>query len=99
MTTTKTLRWEDPQDHGERARGRGPNRTHLAIAAELRRHPGRWALLEDSATSLYLAQTISTSSTSAWGERGDFEATSRQYATPRGLRYRIWARYVGGGSS
>ena len=70
--------------------GRGPSRKHMAIADELRKSPGQWAMVMEAKTG-QLASRISAGEITAYAPKGAFEAFSR--AGDNGL-YRIYARFV-----
>jgi hypothetical protein len=71
----------------------GPRRVgrdHAAIAAELRKAPGKWARVMTGATEPS-ASHIKTGRIAAYRPAGSFEATSRK----NGDKSDIYARYVG----
>lgn len=80
------LKWEEPPPDG---RGRSGEESQ-AIADELRRRPGRWAVVKeyDSVPSAgaYAGQ-IRNGVTRAWQPEGAFEAVSR--------KGKVYARYIG----
>ena len=94
------IRWEEPPPHGNgRKPTNRPKQTTLwrGIAAELREHPGRWALVVAEDGYNYaggLASQIERGSLSAFRPRGSFEAVTRTVGMVR-----VYARFVGEPSS
>ena len=95
------LKWQDPpapqnynQVKGGNVRGQG---AHAQVAAQLRKHPGRWALVLTAAAkgnSSYPA-LITGAKFSCYEPAGSFEAVSRSNGD--GL-VDIYVRYVGEGN-
>lgn len=84
------IRWEDPPPDG-RGEGRGRRHTdHEAIAATLRRHPGRWGLIAMDLPS-GISSAINTGQQAAYRPGGTFEAACRF----RNGMTLLYARYVG----
>ncbi|HEY9418207.1 MAG TPA: hypothetical protein VIQ30_25890 [Pseudonocardia sp.] len=89
--TVGVIRWEDPPP--ERRGGRRSNGfPSELVSRDLRRHPGQWAVVDESPTRLNLASHIRGGMYPAFRPRGSFEAVSR---TEGGV-VRTYARYVGG---
>lgn len=96
----RVIRWEDPPPgHPSRTRGgRKPAGRYDALAAELRAHPQRWALVgeTDSWTAAANAcNPIRRASIECFEPRGDFEAVARAL---RDGTVGIFARYLGDGA-
>lgn len=94
MTTKKTkIKWEDPPGIA----GRIPGTKYLEIVEELRRNPGRWAMIGNFDPSM--ATNIKEGRISAFRPHGSFEAMSRntQVDGDGHRRADIYARYVGDG--
>lgn len=88
------FRWETPPAKGQLRR-----RTKYApIAQQLRRSPGRWALIRtchNMATARCLASALRRGQMPAFRPLGSFEALHRMVdGEPR-----VYARFVGGGLS
>lgn len=84
------LRWEDPPP--ERRGGRPSNRFPAELVAlDLRRNPGRWAVVEEAPNRLSLASQIRDGLYPAFRPAGSFEAVSRSL---EGVVV-TYARYVG----
>jgi hypothetical protein len=86
------IRWEEPPPGRPAGRetGNGNSRWN-AVAAELRAHPGRWALIREGESGSGLATHIRQGHIACFTPAGDFDAVSRQ---ARGVN-RVYARYVG----
>lgn len=90
---SNVLKWEDPPPSNQ-----GPRGKWGAVAAELKAHPGKWALI---AEGIKHASTVSngvkTGKIKAFEPAGEFEATTRS-TTPKdgGPRvFDVYARYIG----
>ncbi|WP_143194346.1 hypothetical protein [Micromonospora sp. CB01531] len=84
------IRWEDPppQQRG----GRRPSGFPAELVArDLREHPGRWALVDESPNRLNLASHIRGGMYPAFRPAGSFEAVTRT----DGTLVRTYARFVG----
>lgn len=80
------IKWEEPEFDGRRDK----KYDWVAIFAELRANPGRWALVSDDApvsmtTNIKRGRYVG-------GADGEFEAVTRESKNYRG---KIYARYVG----
>ena len=89
MTTPEVLIWKDPPNVG---RG-NPIKDWTPIAAELRAHPGQWAIIHTGpyAQCTNLGQTIRKADAAAWRPAGSFQATVQ---TEDGA-CQLYARYIG----
>lgn len=91
----RVLRWEDPPPPSHAGRPRGRNGPMEAVAAELRRRPGEWAVLYDGRKSAAsgMSSYIRTGALAPFTPSGDFDACARIL----GDRRIVYARYVGDG--
>jgi hypothetical protein len=96
---TRTFRWKDPAD---RSAGRRPGPlpprpaadVFAAAAANLRAHPGRWAVVaefEGQGSAANLSVGIRAGRTLSWQPAGSFDSTTRK----EGDVAVVYARYVG----
>lgn len=83
--TEPDLQWQDPPT--SRKAGK-----YARIAAELKKRPGKWALI-NTATTRATTTTIRQGKWPAFAPGGTFEAAAAK--RPDG-KYDIYARYVGG---
>lgn len=91
------IRWEDPPEHGNIDKPKAPRRTSLwrAAAAELRAHPGDWALViqvEHPTDVLGMAGQIRAGRLVAFRPAGSFETRT---VCRQGKLSRLYARYIG----
>lgn len=86
------IRWEDPPPSGLH-NPRDPHLiAHELIAVQLKREPGRWAVvIESTGNEPRLANHITSGHYRAYKPAGSFQAVSR---TVNGIRT-IYARFVG----
>jgi hypothetical protein len=88
MTDSPVRAWEDPQQ---------PSRAEWReIAADLRAHPGEWALVHSGSSEAAMrkaAARIKKGSPKAFEPAGDFDAASRKSGDGT---TDVYARYVGG---
>lgn len=88
------IRWEDPPPTETGAAGQPRVAVgHELIAVQLRRDPGRWALIHQTKRSPALTTEINHGKHRPYRPAGSFESVSRQVD---GM-FRVYARYVGGG--
>jgi hypothetical protein len=87
------VNWEDPPS---RRHNRGGRVAHVDEVAELRAHPGRWAVLreypaEQPSRAKGFAYAINHGVKASFRPSGEFEATWRTDAG----RIKVYVRYVG----
>jgi len=85
------MQWEDPPVM--------PTTSRLywdSIAAELRKQPGRWALVVAGAPYRERATYIRTGRIAAFRPIGAFEAAAHPIHENGRTSYNIYARYIGG---
>lgn len=89
----KIIRWEEPPPAKAATRPQAGHSRYAAIAAELRAHRGRWAVVYEGRTTggTALATHIRMGHMKCFTPAGDFEATMRAI-NGRGL---VYARYLG----
>jgi hypothetical protein len=85
-----TVTWTEPP--GPNRRGRRP---WEEIAAELRAHPGEWALVAENVSSV-TTHAITRGTFRAFEPAGAFESVSRRGENCEHGRTNAYARYVGG---
>lgn len=93
------FRWEDPPP-ALAGRTAQPRRSEhwRDVAAKLREHPGRWAVVVEDEFFGYaagLASQVKAGKLAAFRPGGSFEAQTRTV----GKSYRLYARYVGEAAS
>ncbi len=94
METRSIIRWEEPPPSHMRGPGRGAASKWDSLAAQLREHPGRWALV-DEGNNASLIDTIKFGRAVCFRPAGDFEATTRKI--PGTNTTRVYARFLGDG--
>ena len=91
--STAELKFQDPpaRQYG----GRSASRDWAAIAAELRRNPGRWALVAEG-VSVGNSAGIRSGRNSAFRPIGAFEVTERTVPDTNRRMVDVYMRFVGG---
>lgn len=92
---TVSIEWKNPPA----PKGRGnTNQEYEKIAAELRKHPGQWALVaHDIPTSK--VGNIKHGLYAAFRPAGAFEACSRGVTPNKNRAAELYVRYIGGGEA
>ena len=85
------LRWEKPAPTPPGNTGRRPTGRYDTLAAQLRQHPGRWAVTRSRKTvATSLVGHIRHGQLQAFTPTGDYDATSRRI----GDTWAVYARYL-----
>lgn len=93
MEQARIIRWENPPPSLRDGAGRKRSDRFSDVAAELRAHPGRWAVIEEAAERKQsaLANHIRQGAILAFAPAGDFDAVSRRV----GGSNRVYACFLG----
>lgn len=80
--------WEKPAPR----RGRPPSANYNALAEDLKKHPGEWALVGEN-LSISIGSHISSGRIKAFQPAGAYEGAIR--GSSNGRAEKVFARYVG----